>query len=142
MTDRPYGSDEDGVFDEWIKRRKFRYAPRAGCLHWLVKGRCGVSLCMDGHSSREWMDHISGYTKDGERYLLCQPYHLSLGGCQTLDAACREWGLHAWISGMGWYGHGTLCIELEPEGQFQARMEKYRLRSKERSDAAMQGGRK
>jgi hypothetical protein len=125
--DRPYGADDGDIFDLWLKRREFRYAPKAGCLHWLAKGRCAVRLCMDGHSSREWMDHVSGYTKGGERYLLCQPYQLSFNGCRSLMEACQAWGLHAWITGNGWYGHGTLCIELEPEAQFQARMARHPL---------------
>jgi hypothetical protein len=120
--ERPYGADEGDAFDKWLKRRGFRYAPRAGCLHWLARGRCSVGYCMDGQSSREWMDHVSGYTKDGERYLLCQPYQLSFHACQSLMETCQEWGFHAWISGWGWYGNGTLCIELEPGTQLRARI--------------------
>jgi hypothetical protein len=104
----PYGANEQ--LAKWVADTGYRYSHRAHCLHWLCKGRCAVRFCHETRSSYQWMDHVSGWlTPDGERLLLCQPYHLEPS---TLVDACRHFGLRADISGAGWYGHGTVAIEL------------------------------
>jgi hypothetical protein len=108
----PYGAN--AATWAWAKARKLRYADRAHCLHWVAKGRCGVALCMDSHLSRNWMDHVSGWRgENGERLLLCQPYDFS--DVETLTAACDKFGLRATVYGWGWYGNGTVAIELRPK---------------------------
>jgi hypothetical protein len=108
--DGPYGENE--YFKSWIKERSFRYLRGHQCLHWVSVGRCGVAYCMDCHGSRRWMDHISCYIdeKNGERVLICQPYHFS--DVKSLAEACEKFNLRATVHGDGWYGHGTVCIEL------------------------------
>jgi hypothetical protein len=65
------------------------------------------------------MDHVSGWTKDGERLLICQPYHIS--DVESLSHACEQFDLDAAIHGLGWYGHGTVCIELRPRKATRAK---------------------
>jgi hypothetical protein len=114
MNEQPYGANEQ--MNKWRKDHGYRYVPRAHCLHWISKGRCGVGWCEDGHSSRSWMDHISGWLEpDGKRLLLCQPYAFS--DARTLVDACTKFDLTATITGAGWYGHGTVAIELRAKGQ-------------------------
>ena len=105
---RPYG-DENGSSLKWAKARGLRYSPNAHCLHWVSKGRCVYNCC---GNKWQWMDHVSGWTKRGERVLLCQPYQLT--DFQSLINVCKEFNLTASVSGRGWYGHGTVCIELRP----------------------------
>ena len=60
------------------------------------------------------MDHVSGWTKPGARLLLCQPYHLSATALLDLARAAEHFGLDISIHGCGWYGFGTVAIELTP----------------------------
>jgi hypothetical protein len=112
MAPAPYGANDK--LGDWAKGRGLRYVPHAHCLHWASKGRCGVGLCVDGHMSRQWMDHVSGWTKAGERILLCQPYWFD--DFASLVEACEKFNLVAEVHGDGWYGHGTVAIELRPKG--------------------------
>lgn len=107
---KPYGANDQ--MEEWAKERGLTYSERGRCLHWVSKGRCGVGLCNDGHSSRDWMDHVSGWTRSGERFLICQPY--AIRDFESLDRACKDFDLDACVTGDGWYGHGTVCIVLRP----------------------------
>lgn len=108
-----YGANPETA--EWAKARGLRYSPHARCLHWVSKGRCGASICDDGHLGRQWMDHVSGWTKNGDRVLLCQPY--SLTDFASLIDACEEFNLTATVHSDGWYGHGTIAIELRPKSE-------------------------
>lgn len=111
---RPYGAN--AAMEKWASARKLKWSERAHCLHWVSVGRCSAGLCMDSHLSREWMDHVSGWIDaDGKRLLLCQPYSFSRADCQTLIDACLKFKLKATIHGRGWYGNGTVAIELRPE---------------------------
>jgi hypothetical protein len=114
----PYGANQNT--DRWMTIRNLRYRPLGRCLHWVSRGRCGVRLCNEGHGSYQWMDHVSGWLdKDGERMLLCQPYHLS--EIRSLVEACEKFDLRADIHGTGWYGHGSFAIELRPRNGAMAR---------------------
>jgi hypothetical protein len=108
----PYGANDK--LAKWATERGWRYSPHAHCLHWISRGRCGVGICLDGHLSRRWMDHISGWTKGDERMLLCQPYELY--DFVSLIDACEKFNLAATVHGNGWYGYGTIAIELRPKG--------------------------
>jgi hypothetical protein len=112
MNPAPYGATDK--LTEWATARGLRYSPNAHCLHWISKSQCSVGLCVDGHMSRQWMDHVSGWTKAGERILLCQPYVLN--DLASLVAACEKFNLVAMVHGDGWYGHGTIAIELRAPG--------------------------
>ncbi len=108
MRKRPYGANE--AMDKWVEQYGWKYSPRASCLHWISKGRCNHGCCCENVNTYKWMDHTSGWTKDGVRLLLCQPYGISEP--DTLVQACKEIGLAAAVHGSGWYGHGTVAIEL------------------------------
>jgi hypothetical protein len=60
------------------------------------------------------MDHVSGWTKDGKGVLLCQPYHLNDDDLRDLTQTAARLGLKVDVHGVGWYGHGTVAIELAP----------------------------
>jgi hypothetical protein len=88
-----------------------RYSRNGHCLHWLSRGRCNASICRE--SSRPWMDHVTGWiASNGKRLLLCQPYALSEQSLQNLIEATTAFNLDAKIDGDGWYGFGTIAIEL------------------------------
>jgi hypothetical protein len=44
MDDRPAPYGANDKLPEWVAARGVRYVPHAHCLHWISKGRCGVSL--------------------------------------------------------------------------------------------------
>ena len=115
----PYGANEvetQLALLEWAEQRKLHYSYRAHCLHWIARGRCGVSRCREGHGSHRWMDHVTGWTRDGKPTLLvCQPYGLSLNDLDDLVATTRKFDLEAHIDGTGWYGCQTTWIELKPK---------------------------
>lgn len=106
----PYGG-ANMEWKHWADQRGFQYKPNARCLHWIAKGRCGVRLCQQGHQAYQWMDHVTGWIdKEGRRMLLCQPYWLH--DVASLVAVCERFDLRVDIHGAGWYGHGTIAIEL------------------------------
>ena len=112
---RPYGATHsDGRYDRFIAAWSWKYIPTAYCLHWISTGR----RCRCIGTPYSWMDHTSGYTRAGkngmERLLLCQPYFFN--DLETLIAAAEEFNLEVAISGRGWYGRGTVTIELQPRG--------------------------
>jgi hypothetical protein len=109
-----YGENEKTL--KWTKAKGLRYSRNGHCLHWLSKGRCNAGVCHEGLGSRNWMDHVTGWIdKDGNRLLLCQP---SMGfggeGLQSLLDAANVFNLDMRITGEGWYGFGTIAIELTP----------------------------
>ena len=107
---RPYGANAQ--LKEWADSRGLRYSSTAHCLHWVSTGRCGVGHCREDRTTFQWMDHISGWIDgDGNRLLICQPYEIS--NFLSLHEACQKFGLRARVNGDGWYGHGTVCIELK-----------------------------
>ena len=110
----PYGAQSNPVRDNlivWAETRGLRYSPNGGCLHWLARGRCGVQICREGHGSRDWMDHVTGWTRNGQpAVLLCQPYHVE--DIVDLAHTTNKWGLEIRIHGAGWYGHDSVCIEI------------------------------
>jgi hypothetical protein len=59
------------------------------------------------------MDHVTGWIgKDGKRLLLCQPYAQEAEGLQDLIATANAFDLELKLDGSGWYGDGTIAIEL------------------------------
>jgi hypothetical protein len=61
------------------------------------------------------MDHTTAWIdSDGERVLICQPYHLYSHSCASIAETCKRFDLKASIHGNGFYGYGTICIELRP----------------------------
>lgn len=47
---------------EWATALNLRYSERGWCLHWIARGRCGVSVCREDRNLHAWMDHVSGWT--------------------------------------------------------------------------------
>ena len=112
---RPYGAmNSKGRYDEFIAAWGWKYISSAYCLHWISTGR--RCRCYDNRDSHSWMDHTSGYTRQAEsgleHLLLCQPYFLN--DPESLVAAAKKFNLDFAITGRGWYGHGTVTIELRP----------------------------
>jgi hypothetical protein len=74
--------EQDERRKQWAAKRGLRLAepgPRQPwvCLHWIAHGRCDEEWCREGRGDHHWMDHTTGWTKDGKpALLLCQPYHL------------------------------------------------------------------
>jgi hypothetical protein len=111
----PYGADEDNTTQivAWASARGYRYSQSGRCLHWLVSGGCHVAVCHETRSEHPWMDHVTGWTKDGAAaLLLCQPYQMSPEDLRDLMQTADRFGIEAWVHGDGWYGNGTVAIEL------------------------------
>lgn len=125
----------DGRYEKFIAEG-WKYVSSVYCLHWISTGR--RCHCYDNKDHYSWMDHTSGYTREGERMLLCQPYFLN--DPETLIAAADKFGLEFAISGRGWYGHGTVTIELTPRGQrmreYERALERTREQARKRQLAA------
>jgi len=109
---KPYGANR--AMTEWAETRGLRFSPAAHCLHWVSKGRCGVSNCSRDGGRYDFMDHTSGWIGNGERVLLCQPYLLTRQDMSDILAACEKFNLVAYIHGGGWYGMGAVAVELMP----------------------------
>jgi hypothetical protein len=59
------------------------------------------------------MDHTTGWTRGGKpAAMIFQPYHLTDEGRAQLDSLAATHGLDIHIGDTGWYGHGTIFIEL------------------------------
>lgn len=108
---RPYGANE--ALETWMARGGWKWSRGHTCVHWLAKGRCGVRECIN--RQYDWMDHPSGWIREGERMLLYQPYHLTQ--INALASICNEFNLVCHVHGGGWYGHGTVAIELRPSAR-------------------------
>jgi hypothetical protein len=122
----PYGAHESGqVYTDWLAERGLHYVPNALCLHWISEGRCPEGSCRRNRDSYAWCDHMSGYKdKDGNRFLICQPYILDEEGCRQIFEVANEFDLDVMLHGAGWYRNGTVYIEFEPRAQQKARGEK------------------
>lgn len=99
------------------------------CLHWLLSGRCGSAHCHAGMTeygfaglracgvrleSDSWLDHITGWSRDGlPAALVVQPYWLSDENREALQLLGAKPGLRVEISDdSGWYGLGTTWIAI------------------------------
>ena len=104
----------DDARKKWALERELRPSKSAcRCLHWIVDGRCNVTYCRANRSVYTWMDHVSAWTgKDGQRILVCQPYHIASAELESILTACSQFSLEAEIRSDGFYGHGSVCIEL------------------------------
>ena len=76
-------------------------------LHWLQTGRCGVRLC---NRLGSWMDHVTKWSRNGKPALiLAQPYGLRAAKLRPL---LDDDSLHMLVHAQGWYGCGTVAIEI------------------------------
>lgn len=118
----PYGPNTDPAARRrllaWATRRELTLAaPRTECLHWLTRGRCAVRDC---HGLRaqygSWVDHVTCWNRHGRAHLIyAQPYSLGADAMAELAAIAGEWRVDVAVAPRGgWYGHGTVAVELTP----------------------------
>jgi hypothetical protein len=115
-----YGVDDknEARIVAWAKTRGLRHSTKACCLHWIGRGRCGTEFCRENRNLHPWMDHVTGWTKNGKpALLLCQPHHLHQWMLRDIADAAERFGLKVAIHGDGWYGYGTIAIELTPKSE-------------------------
>lgn len=117
----PYGPNIDVVgraeMIGWAEHHKLRYSLHGDCLHWLSRGRCGVSVCREDRNTHQWMDHVTGWTRDGKAaVLVAQPYGLFTSDIADLAKISDEWSLDVLVDGTSWYGHGTTFVQLARAG--------------------------
>lgn len=105
----PYGPNIDvparQALVAWARGHRLRLVnrPRPPGVRWLSRGA-------DGHRHPDWMDHVTYWKRDGKpALLLAQPY-----GCGLSDIAdlATHTDLKVRFSGLGWYGHGTVAVEV------------------------------
>lgn len=112
----PYGPNLDVPTRErmldWAERHDLRLSTRGRrCLHWLRKGRCAVAECLDDFLHRDWMDHVTTWTRHGRpAVLVAQPYHLRDDDAADLADLDDDPALHVQVSDESWYGHGTWFV--------------------------------
>lgn len=111
----PYGPNIDipsrQAMVEWAEHERLRYSPNGRCLHWIARGRCAVRFCTADANRHPWMDHVTGWTRDGKpAVLVCQPYPIF----DVIDVANAgdAHGLQVRIADGGWYGSGAAWVAL------------------------------
>ncbi len=111
----PYGPNIDvearARLLDWADGYGLRLA-KTSCqnLHWLARGRCGVRLC---NRLGRWMDHVTRWNRGGEPALiLAQPYGLSGEDVAEVGQLAADEGLHVSVDARGWYGWGTVAVEV------------------------------
>lgn len=107
----PYGPNHDHqarrALVNWATRESLCYSPTGQCLDWLRYGDCRAG---HDHTRPPWMDHLTGWTRNGKpAMLVSQPYGLTRDCLAELADLDRS-DLPVSIDGTGWYGHGTLFI--------------------------------
>lgn len=107
---------------DWATAHRLRYSPRGRCLHWITTGRCAVQACDRNRARRQWMDHVTGWTRAGRpAVLVAQPYAITGASIDALAEIDRTDGLDVVISGTGWYGHGTTFVGIWAQPTFPPR---------------------
>jgi hypothetical protein len=127
----PYGIDSLTAREkmiEWAERHDLRYAETIGrqCPHWLIRNNSRNvarrfskrgSFLHDNTDHSECsklyhLDHVTAWLHNGKpEVVVSQPYNLeayhlaNLGALEQLD-------LKVMVHGRGWYGHGTVCVEI------------------------------
>jgi hypothetical protein len=96
---------------DWAEHHGLKMAKtRCQGMHWLEKGRCGVTLC---NRLGLWMDHVTRWSRDGQPALIvAQPYGLHGKHVAEVGQLAARDGLHVSVDARGWYGWGTLAIEV------------------------------
>jgi hypothetical protein len=133
IDDWPYGVDEQDQQElllKWAETYNLRYDGKH-CICWLRRGASDISRylkdgsdfrssalgndrCYDDYS----LDHVTCWTHDGDpAVLVSQPYRLHEEARANFEALASD-GLTVRIHDHGWYGNGTVCVEvwaLRPE---------------------------
>ena len=126
----PYGVDSPAKQEQmlkWAEKHKLTYADGGTrCPHWLIRndsrdiaGRYSKrgSFLYDNRDHSECgrlydLDHVTLWMHNGKpEVLVSQPYTLQGYHLGNL-AALEEQDLKVVIHGHGWYGHGTVCVEI------------------------------
>lgn len=98
---------------EWASARDLRRSStKHPCLHWVSKGRCAVSNCRENRNRHAWMDHVTGWLRDGKPVLVCEPYQITGDDFTDLARSADRFGLSVMIHANSGYGYGALCVEL------------------------------
>lgn len=111
----PYGADIDiAARQRLIQWADARHVVRGktSCqgLHWLRTGRCDRRPCP---RIAQWMDHVTHWkAHGGPALILAQPYHVYNDGLTQLGELAAAEDLTMQLEGDGWYGYGTVSIEL------------------------------
>ena len=121
------------------KRDLHRSSATHFCLHWVARGQCNVTACHEDRNRHRWMDHVTGWLRDGKPLLICEPYQITANDLDDIGQAARRFGLSVAIHGNGSYGFGTICIELTSATQ---REQETRDRAQRAYDQATQYARR
>lgn len=136
----PYGPNIDMrsrlALLDWVEKRQLRRANTyCSKLHWLLKGRCAVRVC--NARLGPWMDHVTRWTRDGKpAAMIAQPYRVWGDDFASLATIAATDGLEVHLDARGWYGWGTVAVEVWRSDVRQEMYEDFRAqRNGERSAA-------
>jgi len=119
-----YVKDDDERRKLWQRVYRMKPVRIPTCaMHWAAEQRCTHHICEFGPGVHyAFMDHINCYhDQHGERVLIYQPYHVDAG---YLEKVCERLGLTYDINGLGWYGYGTVTVELRSNASISRNMER------------------
>jgi len=122
-----YSHTEQAQMLEWAESHHLRYVETdLTCPHWLIRSRSsgiagryskrGSYVYDDIHHaecrSKYGLDHVTCWTLNlRPAVIVSQPYHLDENELRNLGALANE-DLRVDVHGDGWYGHGTVCVEI------------------------------
>lgn len=91
----------------WAEANQLKLTPQTKrCLCWIRSGRRCDYRC----ARYRWMDHVTGWQRAGKpALLLAQPYGVDIS---VLTDLANDSKLRVYTGGTGWYGHGTVAIEV------------------------------
>lgn len=118
----PYGiTTERGREDlvSWAEERGVRQSrARRACLHWLATGRCTDRACGERWFPYRCLDHSLAWIRGGKpAYITAAPHELNTESMHAILEGCRRFGLTIYVDGRGWYGIGTVNVELKPDSR-------------------------
>lgn len=93
----------------WAEPLQLQLTPQSKrCMCWIKTGK----RCAKPYSCRvgTWFDHVTGWTRNKQpALLLAQPYGVAIF---DLTPVASEPALYVRTEGTGWYGHGSVAIEI------------------------------
>lgn len=122
----PYGPNIDHtsrvLMVRWAEARRLRISKARISVPWLKGKRLHWPEYAEWRTRRgDWFDHVTGWTFSGlPAVLVAQPYPFGKESEKDLAAIAEDPDLHVIVGPTGWYGRGTVFIEIWRRDMFEA----------------------